>query len=211
MDIQRVNTLSSFLRGDAREWYDDEVERVPNSYGGTYDTLSEHPTFIQVICRLFRRFIHEASLTTVADRFQNVQYSSARGIKGVFSELTRFARCMPNPPDVYTFKRQLFIIPPPAMAKEMTRTVTAERSSVNDIMQAAIKCEKGNGAYQYYAKTRASRNPTVTNETPNPRKSYNNDKRNSPSNRRPRSRSPARIIGNRRYPLARSRSPPKKL
>ncbi|KAJ3835608.1 hypothetical protein F5878DRAFT_663710 [Lentinula raphanica] len=75
---------------------------------------------------------------------------------------------MPNPPDVYSFKRQLFIIPPPDMTREMTRTVTAETSSVNDIMKAAIKWEKGNGAYTYYAKTRAARTPQASSSKPVP-------------------------------------------
>ncbi|KAJ3990755.1 hypothetical protein F5050DRAFT_1813512 [Lentinula boryana] len=159
VDIQRVNTLSSFLRGEAREWYNEIVEQIPSTFGMDYDTLTGHPTFTQVLCGLFKNFIHEASLTTVADRFYGVEYSNTKGIKGSFNELTRLARCMPNPPDIYSFKRQLFIITPPAMSREMTRTVTAERSSVNEIMEAAIKWEKGNGAYIYYAKTRMARTP----------------------------------------------------
>ncbi|KAJ3765033.1 hypothetical protein FB446DRAFT_795461 [Lentinula raphanica] len=158
VDIQRVNTLSSFLRGDAREWYDDTAEQVPLTFGSDYDTLTGHHTFTQVLCRLFRHFIHEASLTTVSDRFYGVEYSSAKGIKG------------------------LFIIPPPDMSREMTRTVTAETSSVNDIMKAAMKWEKGNGAYTYYAKTRAARTPQAGSSKPMPIHEHGNRSNNGGGN-----------------------------
>ncbi|KAJ3975294.1 hypothetical protein EV361DRAFT_889770, partial [Lentinula raphanica] len=208
VDIQRVNTLSSFLRGQAREWYDDIVEQIPSTFGRDYDTLTGHPTFTQVLCGLFRNFIHEASLTTVADRFYGVQYSTAKGIKGVFNELTRLARCMPNPPDIYSFKRQLFIIPPAAMSKEMTRTVTAERLSVNAIMQAALQWEKGNGAYTYYARTRAARDVPPSSSKPNHandarnkhnERGSNNNKAYRSGNQRPSSPKRLQVVDRRRY------------
>ncbi|KAJ3831497.1 hypothetical protein F5878DRAFT_667490 [Lentinula raphanica] len=81
--------------------------------------------------------------------------------------------------DIMKFNTWLFVVPPLPMSKEMSRTVTAEQSSVNAIMQAAIKCEKGNGAYTYYAKTRASRTP----QNGPSKQPYANDSRNKQNNR----------------------------
>ncbi|KIK49943.1 hypothetical protein GYMLUDRAFT_253411 [Collybiopsis luxurians FD-317 M1] len=88
------------------------------------------------------------------------------------------------------------------MSREMTHTVTAERSSINDIMQAAIKWEKGNGAYTYYAKTKASRNAQTSASTSNDNRNKNNlsSKQETHNiNRRPRSPKRLQIVDQRRY------------
>ncbi|KAF9262947.1 hypothetical protein L218DRAFT_944911 [Marasmius fiardii PR-910] len=66
---------------------------------------------------------------------------------------------MPSLPDVYTFKTQLFLLVPQNMEDDMRNIhrVTAEGSSVNEIMQVALACEKGHNAGKYYAKLREER------------------------------------------------------
>ncbi|KIK66565.1 hypothetical protein GYMLUDRAFT_55741 [Collybiopsis luxurians FD-317 M1] len=87
------------------------------------------------------------------------------------------------------------------MSREMTHTVTAERSSVNKIMQVAIKWEKGNGAYTYYAKTKASCNAqpsSSTNESGN-RNNMSSRPETHNTNRRPRSSKQLQIVDQCRY------------
>ncbi|KAF9254585.1 hypothetical protein L218DRAFT_951441 [Marasmius fiardii PR-910] len=92
----------------------------------------------------------------VNDRYDEVTYTSEKGVKGVFSKLTRYAKMMPSPPDMYSFKRHLMDIIPEGMETDMRKIheVTAESSSVNQIMQAALACEQSHKAGHYYKKAR---------------------------------------------------------
>jgi len=152
VDMTRTNTLGTLLEKDALFWFREEVQRIPDGFSANADPMAYRWTFMQVINGLYRRFVHEASIATVADRFYEVQYSNEKGIKGVFSELKRYASCMPSPPDLYTFKRRIFEIIPEAMCEDLTKVhrVTAETSNVNAIMQAALECERGDKAHSYY-------------------------------------------------------------
>ncbi|KAJ3735514.1 hypothetical protein DFJ43DRAFT_869541 [Lentinula guzmanii] len=147
VDLIRTNTLGSYLEGNALRWFRDEVQKVPDGFSTSRnpDPLSYRWTFMQVVNGLYQRFIHEASISQVADKFNEVIYNRKDGAKVMFSELKRWAVCMPIPPDLYTFKRRILLLVPPAMCRDMTRIekVSAERSSINQIMQAAISCERG--------------------------------------------------------------------
>ncbi|KAF9256620.1 hypothetical protein L218DRAFT_1007169 [Marasmius fiardii PR-910] len=61
---------------------------------------------------------------------------------------------MPSPPDMYSVKRHLMVIIPEGMETDMRKIheVTAESSSVNQIMQAALACERSHKARHYYKK-----------------------------------------------------------
>ncbi|PBK84731.1 hypothetical protein ARMGADRAFT_1088191 [Armillaria gallica] len=146
IDVQRTNTLATFLDGDARTWYNNSVE---DCNGNVED---DFPTFMQVINGLFRRFIHESSLYDVVQHFKSVTYASAGGVRQLFADLTRFANIMPSPPDVYSFRHQLLISLPTRIRREITREgITAEASTVDQIMQQALIIERGSKAEQYYS------------------------------------------------------------
>ncbi|KAJ3769949.1 hypothetical protein FB446DRAFT_705805 [Lentinula raphanica] len=159
VDMIRTNTLGSYLEGNALRWFRDEVQKVPIGFSMARnpDPLAYRWTFMQVVNGLYQRFIHEASIAQVADKFNEVTYNRKDGVKVMFAELKRWAICMPIPPDLYTFKRRILLLVPPAMCKDMTRIekVSAEKSSVNQIMQAAISCERGDRTGRYYANARA--------------------------------------------------------
>ncbi|PBK79750.1 hypothetical protein ARMGADRAFT_1092815 [Armillaria gallica] len=146
IDIQRTNTLATFLDGDAQTWYNNSVE---DCNGNVED---DFPTFMQVINGLFRRFIHESSLYDIVQHFKSVTYASAGGVRQLFADLTRFANIMPSPPDVYSFRHQLLISLPTRIRREITREgITAEASTVDQIMQQALIIERGSKAEQYYS------------------------------------------------------------
>ncbi|KAK7444298.1 hypothetical protein VKT23_015310 [Stygiomarasmius scandens] len=197
VDIQRTNTIAAFLRGAARQWFTDVVERIPDEFDRN-NPLAGRMTFMQVVSGLYRRFIHEASLTMVAEKFDSVYYSQPKGIKGVFSSLTRYAKCMPSPPDSYTFKKRLFLLVPESMANDMTRIhkVTAESSTVNEIMQAALACERSSDADKYYQKAREALKRARRRRS---RSRSRNRKKNRERNQR--SPSPRRLqkVNGRRY------------
>ncbi|KAK1227976.1 hypothetical protein PQX77_009023 [Marasmius sp. AFHP31] len=150
IDMFRKNTLVSFLRGDARDWYVDVIK-------GAFDHDEDEPvTFMQVVSGLYRCFIHESSLSLVIERYEDVRYSAGKGVKGVFSELTHYAKSMPSPPDLHSFKKKLILLLPENMEHDMRNIhrVTAESSSVNEIMHAALTCEKSHKAGKYYQRAR---------------------------------------------------------
>ncbi|SJL18541.1 uncharacterized protein ARMOST_22135 [Armillaria ostoyae] len=154
IDMQRMSTLATFLGGDARTWYNNVVEDTPVAYTNNVNG-DDFPTFMEVINGLYRRFIHESSLYAVNEHFERVQYTFEGGVRQLFASLLRYANMMPSPPDIYTFRRRLMISLPSNIRQEVTRMgLTAEVSTVNDIMQRALFVEKGIRAERYYSQQR---------------------------------------------------------
>ncbi|KAF9257357.1 hypothetical protein L218DRAFT_991057 [Marasmius fiardii PR-910] len=147
-DIQRVNTVPMFLSDSALQWFHDVVEQIPDEVDSA-DPLKGRWTFLQVIAGLYRRFIHEASLTKVVDQYEAVSYSKSCGVQGLFNTLKNFAKRLPTPPDAYTFRKRLFLLLPEYIVDTMTTVhkITAERSSLTDIIETAISLEQGEVAH----------------------------------------------------------------
>ncbi|KAF9255495.1 hypothetical protein L218DRAFT_1081822 [Marasmius fiardii PR-910] len=151
MDIQRVNTVPMFLSDSALQWFHDVVEQILDEVDSA-DPPKGWWTFLQVIVGLYRCFIHEALLTKVIDQYEAVSYSKSRSVQGLFNTLKNFAKCLPTPPDAYTFRKRLFLLLPEYIVDTMTTVhkITAERSSLTDIMETAISLEQGEVAHEYY-------------------------------------------------------------
>ncbi|KAJ3859052.1 hypothetical protein EV359DRAFT_68496 [Lentinula novae-zelandiae] len=139
VDLTRTNTIGSFLEGKALRWFRDEVQKVPDGFSlaKNPDPLSYRWTFMQAVNGLYQRFIHEASIAQVSDNFYEVTYSKKDGVKVMFSDLKRWAACMPVPPDLYTFKKRILLLVPQPMCNDMTHIekVSAERQQypVNEV------------------------------------------------------------------------------
>ncbi|KAF8832796.1 hypothetical protein HHX47_DHR1001720 [Lentinula edodes] len=210
VDLTRTNTIGSFLEGKALRWFRDEVQKVTDGFSLAMnpDPLSYRWTFMQVVNGLHQRFIHEASIAQVSDKFYEVTYSRKDGVKVMFSELKRWAACMPVPPDLYTFKKRVLLLVPQAMCSDMTRIekVSAERSSVDEIMQSAISCERSDRTGKYYANARNVNEQNQRSMRLAHKEStlpYSNDKAKDKEHYKgqERSRSPKRlqVIDKRRY------------
>lgn len=158
-DIVRVNTLGAFLEGEALRWFRATVQHVPSGFQvETTDPLSTRWSFMQVVNGLYQRFIHEASISEMSDKFYQIKYIPSKGVQSMFEELERWATCMPTPPDIYTFKKQIMLLVPSDICNDMTKIkgVTAESSTVDDVVKAAIACEKSNCANRYYDSARTA-------------------------------------------------------
>ncbi|KAJ3739824.1 hypothetical protein DFH05DRAFT_1585348 [Lentinula detonsa] len=83
VDLIRTNTLGSYLEGNALRWFRDEVQKVPDGFSTSHnpDPLSYRWTFMQVVNGLYQRFIHEASISQVANKFNEVTYNCKDGAK----------------------------------------------------------------------------------------------------------------------------------
>ncbi|KAF9257670.1 hypothetical protein L218DRAFT_948989 [Marasmius fiardii PR-910] len=139
VDMQHTNVLGTLLKEDAATYFTDEVERIP-SFFDRNNPLQGQKTFMEVVSGLYQRFIHDASLTYVTKQLDNVRYTIFGGIKNVFSSMVNFAKCMPSPPDLYTFKRKLIWKVPQSMRDQLLdiHGITAESSTVNEIIQAIL-------------------------------------------------------------------------
>ncbi|KAE9383494.1 hypothetical protein BT96DRAFT_1009106 [Gymnopus androsaceus JB14] len=208
-DIVRVNTLGSFLEGEALRWFRSTVQRVPSGFQvETTDPLAHRWSFMQVVNGLYQRFIHKASISEMSDKFYQIKYIPSKGVKSMFEELERWATCMPTPPDIYTFKKCIMLLVPSDICKDMTKIkgVSAEMSSVNDIMKAAIACEKSERANKYYdnARVAAEQNQSAMR---NAHRDYNSPTSSKDCNRssvKPNeSRAPRRlqVVEDRRYSI----------
>jgi len=197
VDMFRKNTLVSFLRGDARDWFVDVIE---SAFKNDKD---EPVTFMQVVSGLYRRFIHESSLSLVVERYDDVRYSASKGAKGMFSKLTRYAKSMPSPPDLYSFKKKLMLLLPENMEADMRNIhrVTAESSSVNEIMHAALACEKSHKAGRYYQRAREELKRAKRRKSRSRSKDRKRKDKKGKERDRSRSPSPKRLqkVDNRRY------------
>ncbi|KAL0058215.1 hypothetical protein AAF712_015111, partial [Marasmius tenuissimus] len=91
------------------------------------------------------------------------------------------------PPDPYSFKQQLLLKLPESMVDDMTDIpyVTAEVSSVNDIMQAALACERSFNAKKYYQRLKEE------NKRARKRRSRSRSRERKKNKERERRRSPS--------------------
>ncbi|KAF9255927.1 hypothetical protein L218DRAFT_1029344 [Marasmius fiardii PR-910] len=153
VDMQCTNVLGTLLKEDAATYFTDEVERIPSSFDRN-NPLQGRKTFMEVVSGLYQRFIHDASLTYVTEQLDDVRYTISGGIKNVFSSMVNFAKCMPNPPDSYTFKRKLIWKVPQSMRDQLLdiHGITAESSTVNEIIQAILACERSMTSKKYYSR-----------------------------------------------------------
>ncbi|KAK1218171.1 hypothetical protein PQX77_019156 [Marasmius sp. AFHP31] len=109
-------------------------------------------TFIQRIAAPYRRFIHDASMHKVVDRYETVRYTRSRGVEGLFNNLKKYAKALPTPLDAYNFRKCIMILLLSSFTTTMTQLlkVTAERSALQEIMETAISLEQGEKVVEYY-------------------------------------------------------------
>ncbi|KAL0565324.1 hypothetical protein V5O48_016700 [Marasmius crinis-equi] len=207
VDIQRTSATVAFLKGLALQHYEDVIEPVPDDVDPD-DPLQGRWTFIQLIASLYRRFIHDASLHKVADRYESVRYSKPRGVEGLFNSLKKHAKALPTPPDAYTFRKRLMILLPAHYTESLTKIhkVTAERSTLDQIMDAALTIEQGEKADEYYqeARRKLERNQRKRSRSRSRRRYRSRDRRRrsqSPRGYQRRDGSPRRMqkVDGRRY------------
>ncbi|KAK1225509.1 hypothetical protein PQX77_011546 [Marasmius sp. AFHP31] len=202
VDIQRINALAVHLKSGARQWFMDVIERA-NANPDTDDPLEGKWTFLQVIAAMYQRFIHEASLSKVSDQYNSVHYSRSRGVEELFSTLKRYALNLPTPPDAYTFRKRLVLLLPQRMTEDMARIhrVSAEKSTLHEIMVAAIAVEQSDKTCEYYNEARRKLDRTRRRRSRSRSRSKDKRRSDNPYRRRERSPSPRRLqkVEGRRY------------
>ncbi|KAK7044016.1 hypothetical protein VNI00_008186 [Paramarasmius palmivorus] len=150
-DSNCVTLLGANLAGAAKEWYNEVVDNVPFTFDTGMDPREHEYTFLDVFRGLFNRFILQSALYEMTQVFESIRYHPTSGARRLFADLSLFARRMPSPPKLYDFKFALMVRLPNDMRELITNSgITAERNTVNNIMQKALAIEEGWKANQFY-------------------------------------------------------------
>jgi hypothetical protein len=126
-----------YLDKKAKTWFNDNVEGINHQ--------RQVWTFKDIITGLYDRFIHESSIQDATQKFYAVKYTTDGGVYGFYHELERYTSRMIHAPNSYTFNTQLMMGLPSSMIPSVVdKGVTAETSSLNEILHMAKHVEEGN-------------------------------------------------------------------
>ena len=186
IDSERVYMLSTVLKGAAAKWYRSEVTSPYRE--------KTFWTFAEVLHALHKRFVYQSSAAVAASNWDNTKYDPKDGVAGLYTELCSHARDMSYRPDAYTTKRKLMNELPLSIVEPMmkNRSITAEHSTIEEIILAAKDMENANKALRGYRKAKgdaeASR-PIASRREEHTASSTTNGHRNGNSSSRAHRRS----------------------
>lgn len=140
LDVERVQLLGLILSGLALDWYNQEVASPYR--------LVRNWAFEDIVCALYKRFIHQATAQTATEKFEAVKFDAKVGTAAYFGELRKYASRMVAHPDAYTFRRRFINGLPRSIVTELTRGrgLSAENSTIDELLHEAIAIEN---ALQY--------------------------------------------------------------
>ena len=129
----QVQFLGTWLKGNASEWFTRNVER-PNWPIRDWSLES-------VIEGLQKWFLNSLMHRQVSNKFDTIEQGQ-KTVQELIQELTKYAAWMVQYPDDYLFRRQLIAAIKPSLQKEVLRRgITAEFSSMQDILEKAKDIE----------------------------------------------------------------------
>jgi hypothetical protein len=136
-ECDHITLTVMYLVNKAKTWFNDNVKGI-NHRRRVW-------TFKDVITGLYDQFIHESSIQDAIQKFYSVKYTTDGGVYGFYHELERYTSRMMHAPDSYTFNTQLMMGLPASMIQSVVdKGMTAETSSLNDILHIAKRVEEGN-------------------------------------------------------------------
>jgi hypothetical protein len=128
-DSMRVDLCGTTLAGLAATWYAVEVE--------AWNRRTNKWIFEDLVCELYKRFIHEVTAQNAATSYQKTKYSRAKGALAFFNDLQRHANRMVQPPDEYSMKRKFLQGLPEDIVENLlkSRRVSAEHTSMDKLLR----------------------------------------------------------------------------
>src|ERR1700722_10239830 len=97
-DSLRVDLCDTTLTRLVATWYADEVE--------SWNRTTRVWLFEELICHLYKQFIHEVTAQNTATSYQKTKFSMTKGALAYYNELKCHASRMVQPPDEYSMKRK---------------------------------------------------------------------------------------------------------
>ena len=116
------------MRGMAADWFHNEVE--------AWNRTTAEWSFEELICAMYRRFIHEVTAQNATDKFWGTIYSKAKGALAFYNDLNWYADRMIACPDDYTFKRKFLLGLPQDLIENLfkSRKVSAEHTPLKVLL-----------------------------------------------------------------------------
>ena len=168
-DQDRVLYTGLFLDGIATEWYGQEIES-PKCRVFLW-------SFEDLICGLFKCFVHKVSARNAADQYNRTRYDSEKGALAFYNDLRPQAYRMVQPPDNYSFKRKYICGLPHSLVKSILEAhrISTKHSTIEEILEEVQQMETAQKAISLL--TRHSNNPGGSPPRQNPRRNINHRSR----------------------------------
>ncbi|KAK1225536.1 hypothetical protein PQX77_011526 [Marasmius sp. AFHP31] len=198
-DQLRLECLGILLTGNALQFYNDEIASPHRS--------RERWSFEDAVIALFDHCVQTTTVHQAAEKFDQVTYDPKKGVRRYYNTLCRWANRMLVRPDKFTFKRKFIQGLPEELIPEMfKRGAIPDYSPVKQMIKAVERYEDDSALEKYYInKHKVASKAKQPSGNQNNRPSGGND-----SYRRPlHASNQARVVGGRRYPSPRRRSPPR--
>lgn len=162
LNHERVVHLGLMLKGKALDWFVREVESPTR--------VTPKWRFTELVCALYVRFITEATAAKAMDVFLAVRYAKSKGVLSFYNDLQTAAARMIQRPDDYTMRRRFMDGLPLEIVETMmrSRSVSAEHSSMDEILYQAKQVETTIESIDRYKKSRGGSQPTQTSKSGNP-------------------------------------------
>ena len=125
--------MGTRLKGNASEWFTRNIERP--------DQPIRDCSLESVIEGLQKQFLNSLTHRQVSNKFDTIKQGQ-KTVQELIQELTKYAAQMVQYPDDYSFRRRLIATLRPSLQKEVLRRgITAEFSSMQDILEKAKDIE----------------------------------------------------------------------
>ena len=129
----QVESLGTSFKGNALEWYTRNVKR--------HDRPIKNWSLEAVIKGLQKCFLNTLIHRQASNKFKTIEQGK-RTVQELYQDLTKYAVRMIQYPDEYSCRRRLIAALRPSLQKEvLCRGVTAEFSSIEDILEKAKDIE----------------------------------------------------------------------
>ena len=177
-DGVRVDIVGHHLAGEAQRWFDTVVDDVNGS--------GRYWNFEQVICAMYKRFIHRSTARRAAEDFHRVKYDEKSGVAGLWDRMVALAAQCPTPPDRYTFNTRFVTALPEKIGIPMftNRKISVEDSSPQHIRRVALEQEVNNRVVAEFQRQKHHQNPGPRDSAPRePRENRDHRGQNRPQPR----------------------------
>src|SRR6202040_839338 len=160
-DSLRVDLCGTTLTGLAATWYADEVE--------SWNRTTRVWLFKELICHLYKQFIHEVTAPNMATSYQKTKFSKTKGALAYYNELKHHASCIVQPPDEYSMKRKFLGGLPDDLVKNLFKScrVTVEHTPIDKLLREAKAMESSIQAIHNYRSDRLAASKLHSSTTAN--------------------------------------------
>ncbi|KAF8553607.1 hypothetical protein OG21DRAFT_1522992 [Imleria badia] len=127
--------VSQLLKYYPSEWYNQEIESP--------DRRTLYWSFEDLICGLFKCFVHEASTQNTTDQYNWTRFDHEKGALTFYNDLRDCIYQMVQPPDDYSFKRKFIRGLPHSIIKTIFEAcgISAEHLTIEEILNEVQQME----------------------------------------------------------------------